>query len=139
MTLKNIVGCLLDVAKTKPNIRTTGEGNVYDLNSKPDVVYNCFYVTQMGSDVYENQVHHKLTLFYIDRLTDNFDNKLQVQSNGQMEITNIINTVCNICDVEVDYPISFTSFNERFTDDCCGVFTTVTFITDLELGNCGYE
>lgn len=138
MTLKEIIESLKDIALSKPNIRTAQEGNVYELNSAPDVEYSCFYITQQDSNVYENQIYHKLALFYIDRLTDGFDNKLQVQSDGQRIITNIVNTVCDIYDIEVNYPLSFTSFNERFSDDCCGVFTTVTFITDNEMGYC-YE
>jgi hypothetical protein len=137
MTLKEIIDTLIDVSLSKPNIRTARTGNVYELNSMPDVDYSCFYITQQGSEVYENQIYHKLTLFYIDRLTDGFDNKLQIQSDGQRVITNIINTVIDM-DLEVNYPLSFTSFNERFSDDCCGVFTTVTFITDNEMGYC-YE
>lgn len=137
MTLKEIIDTLIDVSLSKPNIRTARTGNVYELNSMPDVDYSCFYITQQGSEVYEHQIYHKLTLFYIDRLTDGFDNKLQIQSDGQRVITNIINTVIDM-DLEVNYPLSFTSFNERFSDDCCGVFTTVTFITDNEMGYC-YE
>lgn len=137
MTLKEIIDTLIDVSLSKPNIRTARTGNVYELNSMPDVDYSCFYITQQGSEVYENQIYHKLTLFYIDRLTDGFDNKLQIQSDGQRVITNIINTVIDM-DLEVNFPLSFTSFNERFSDDCCGVFTTVTFITDNEMGYC-YE
>lgn len=139
MTLKKIIELLKTIALSKPNIRYVGDGNVYDLNTKPDVVYSTFYITQQGSDIYENQAYHKLSLFYIDRLTDSFDNKLQIQSDGQREITNIINTLMDMEDIEVNYPISFTSFNQRFCDECAGVFTTVTFITDLDTGTCGYE
>lgn len=139
MTLKKLIELLQTIALSKPNIRYADNGNVYDLNSKPDVEFCTFFVTQMGSEVYENQAYHKLALFYIDRLTDNFDNRLQVQSDGQREITNIINTLLDMEDVEVKYPLAFTSFNERFSDECAGVFTTVTFITDLETGICSYE
>lgn len=137
MTLKEIIDTLIDVSLSKPNIRTARTGNVYELNSMPDVAYSCFFITQQGSEVYENQIYHKLTLFYIDRLTDSFDNKLQIQSDGQRVITNIINTVIDM-DLEVNFPLSFTSFNERFSDETAGVFTTVTFITDNEMGYC-YE
>ena len=139
MTLKNIIELLKTIALSKPTIRYVGDGNVFDLNSVPDFKYGVFYITQQGSDIYENQEYHKLTLFFIDRLTDEADNKLQIQSNGQREISNIVNTLMDMEDVYVNYPLSFTSFNQRFADDCAGVFSTITFITDREMGNCYYE
>lgn len=138
MTLKGIVELLIDVAKNQPNIRYVGEGNIYDLNNKPDIEYGVFYITKQGVDVYENQIAFKLALFYVDRITDKWDNQLQVQSDGIRIIKNILNTVEDIEDVEINLPISFTTFNERFCDETAGVFTTVTITADNEMGYC-YE
>ncbi len=138
MTIKQLIATIEKIASKKPNINYVGVGNVYDLNTKPDVKYSVLYITPSKTDVYENEVTHSVTIFYIDRLTDNLDNKLEIQSNGTREITNIINHLVNTEDVEVNYPLSFTPFNQRFADDCAGVFTTITFSVEGE-GLCFFE
>lgn len=138
MTLQNILHKLREIAQAKPNINFVGDGNVYDLNQKSDAEYSVFWMTPQGTDVYENLINHKLTLFYIDRLTDDWDNQRQIQSDGIRAINNIINTLVNNEDVEVSYPLAFTPFNHRFADACAGVFVNVTIITDGE-NICDYE
>lgn len=138
MTLKESIELFKDLAVSQPNIRYVNDGNVYELNSVPNVEYGVFYITQGQTAVYENYIQYTLNLFYIDRLTDGFDNRLQVQSDGIRTIKNIVNTFENVTDSEINYPLTFTSFNERFADDCAGVFTTISVITDGE-SNCFYN
>ena len=138
MTIKQLTEAIEKIARKKPNINYVGVGNVYDLNTTPDVNYSVIYITPSKTDIYENYISHSVTIFFIDRLTDNLDNKLEIQSNGTREITNIINHLVNTEDVDVNYPLSFTPFNQRFVDDCCGVFTTVSFIVEGE-GLCFFE
>lgn len=139
MRIKKLIELLSDTAQSQPNINYVGVGNVYDLNSKPDANYGVVYITQGNTSVYENEVHYTITLFYIDRMTDNYDNRLDIQSNGMAVLTNIIHKLVDIEDeIDVNYPLQFTPFNQRFIDDCAGVFTTITFITD-GLTTCYYE
>jgi hypothetical protein len=46
MTLVEIVKILLDIAKQQPNINYVGEGDIYTLNSLPNIDYSVFYITQ---------------------------------------------------------------------------------------------
>lgn len=138
MTIKKLIDVIKKIALKKPNINYVGVGNVYDLNNKPDVDYSLIYLTYQNSQVYENEVRHNIVMFYIDRLTDSFDNRLDIQTDGIKEITNIVNTVVNLEDVEVNLPIQFTPFNQRFAEDCCGVFATITFLVDGD-GNCHFD
>lgn len=138
MTIKKLIDVISKTALKKPNINYVGVGNVYDLDSKPDAEYSLIYLTYQNSQVNENEVRHNIVMFYIDRLTDNFDNRLDIQTNGVKEITNIVNTITYSEDVEVAYPLNFTPFNQRFSEDCCGVFTTITFIVDGD-GNCHFD
>lgn len=138
MTLKETIELLKNIALSQPNIRYVGDGNVYELNHKPDIEYGVFYITQSNTQVYENYVQYNLNLFFVDRLTDGFDNRLQVQSDGIRVIKNIVNIFEDAADCEITYPLNFTSFNERFTDECCGVFTTISIISDGD-NNCFYN
>lgn len=138
MTIKKLIDVITKTAEKKPNINYVGVGNVYDLNSKPDVNYSLIYLTYQNSQVNENEIRHNIVMFYIDRMTDDYDNRLDIQNNGILEITNIVNTIVNLEDVEVDMPMAFTPFNQRFAEDCAGVFTTITFIVDGD-GNCHFD
>ncbi|MBO5809629.1 MAG: hypothetical protein J6R32_02255 [Bacteroidales bacterium] len=137
MTLKTIIDLILEVAGNRPNIKTVREGNVYDLNDIPDVEYGVFYVTQGTHSFSQETITYNLNLFYIDRLTPNLDNRLQIQSDGITEIQNILLLFAETYDVEIEYNANVTAFNQRFADDCAGVFVTVQ-ITDVnDFGVCG--
>lgn len=137
MTLYDIVTTLINIAKKQPNINYTGEGDIYILNSLPNIDYSVFYITQNNHTQREDTVNYNLTLFYIDRVNSNGNNVLQIQSTGMLALNNIINNFNNLYDVEVG-DIDYTTFVHRFQDDCAGVYANVTITADAELGTCGF-
>lgn len=137
MTLYDIVTTLINIAKKQPNINYTGEGDIYTLNSLPNIDYSVFYITQNNHTQREDTVNYNLTLFYIDRVNSNGNNVLQIQSTGMLALNNIINNFNNLYDVEVG-DIDYTTFVHRFQDDCAGVYANVTITADAELGTCGF-
>lgn len=138
MNLIEIIDKLKEIALSKPNINFVGEGDIYELNNLGNIDYSVFYITQQTHNYNENTAYYQLNLFYVDRLAKDNSNRLSIHSVGMDAITNILNELTTIEDVEIDYPIAFTTFNERFADDCAGVFCTVTLITDKQIGGC-YE
>lgn len=139
MTLKEVIDAILYVAKQHPSIRTAKEGNVYELDSMPDVEYKVFWLTQ-GQHRFDNQQNtYTFNMFYIDRLTDGIENQTDIQSDGIVAINNIINGLQAYYDIEIDFPVNITAFNQRFADDCAGVFATVSIVVDNELGECYYN
>lgn len=140
MTLHEIVNQILEIAQQQPNINYVGEGDIYELNKLPNINYSVFYMTQGAHQVYENTLQYTFNLFYIDRLMADNSNRLQIQSQGMLVINNIIN-LFNQLDIDIDivYPVTFTSFNQRFADECSGVFAEITINVDNNLGICGYE
>lgn len=128
MTLFELVQELTRIALKQPNVRTAKEGNIYDaMNAKPNIKYGVFFITQ-GTHTDEEFIdHYNLTLFYIDRLqSDLDDNRLQIQSIGKEVLHNIILTFCDY--YEIDMPItSYTTFTQRFSDECAGTYCQVVF------------
>ena len=139
MTLFEIINKLKDIAINKPNINFVGDGDVYTLNSLPNIDYSVFFITQNDHSIYQDTITYSLNLFYIDRISDSEDNVLNIQSDGMLQLTNVINTLVFSEDVDVDGEITFTPFIQRFADNCCGVYCTVRFIVDNNLGVCSYE
>ena len=135
MTLYEITNALLATAKKVPNINYVGTGDIYELNDKPNINYGVFYITQMNHTQGENTIDYTLTLFYVDRVLNDGSNKLAIQSNGITTIGNIINLFLNTYDnVEIRYDIQYTTFLQKFVDDCSGVFANVTFTVDNNIG-----
>lgn len=140
MSLYEIVKSLQEIAKQQPNINYVGEGDIYILNTQPNIDYSVFFITQTNHSQYENTIEYKLTLFYVDRLMTDESNRLKIQSEGIMMLGNIINIFNQkYPDVEVEYNVNHTTFLQKFADSCAGVFADVTIIADNNIGVCGYE
>lgn len=127
MTLQEIIKILQDIALTQPNVRSVGEGDIYDtLNAEGSTRYAYFFITQNKHTQTEDVDRYSLNVFYIDRLEDDKSNKLQIQSIGKEVLSNIFNTFAD--DFDADFSgVDFQVFTERFSDYCAGVYATVTF------------
>ena len=139
MTLFEIINKLKDIALSKPNINYAGDGDVYILNSLPNIDYSAFFITQNEHSIDSNTITYNLNLFYIDRIADSEDNVLNIQSDGMLQLTNIINNLVFSEDVDVDGEINFVPFIQRFADNCAGVYCSVSFVCDNNLGICNYD
>ena len=140
MTLYEVVNSFLKIAESMPNINYVGQGDIYSLSTLPNLNYGVFYVTQVNHQQSENTIKYNLTLYYVDRLKADKSNKLQIQSNGIATLGNIINVFSMKNDeADVQYDIQYTTFLQRFADDCSGVFCNVTVTTDNNVGLCGQQ
>ena len=139
MTLFEIINKLKDIAISKPNINFVGDGDVYVLNSLPNIDYSVFFITQNEHSIYQDTLTYSLNLFYIDRISDSEDNVLNIQSDGMLQLTNIINTLVFSEDVDVEGDITFVPFIQRFADQCAGIYCNVRFIVENNLGSCNYD
>lgn len=134
MTLLQIVDKLSTIALAQPNVRTAGEGNIYDvMNTNPSVKYGVFFITQNTHIEYEETDRYGFTLFYIDRLEDDMEsNRLRIQSHGKQVLGNIITKFCS--DLDLDFPeITYTTFTQKFVDETAGVYANV--IIEIEKNN----
>lgn len=139
MTLKELIEKIKTIARKQHNIGYVGEGDIYTLNSIPNIDYSVIFITQQNHSITADLSEYNINLFYVDRLFVDDSNRLDIQSHGITVINNIINQLTSTIDVDVEYPVSFTTFTQRFTDECGGVFATIKITTDNELGLCAYE
>lgn len=140
MTLMEVVNSFLGIAQRTPNINYVGQGDIYALNTLPNIDYGVFYITQTSHQQTENTIKYNLTLFYVDRLKSDGSNKLQIQSNGITTLGNIINLFMEYNDeCELEGSIQYTTFVQRFTDECAGVYCNIGVVADNNLGICGFD
>lgn len=133
MTLREVVTILEGAAGREPAVRTIVPNDVFTLNTMQDARYGVFAWTQGQHrlDISEGLQRFAFTVFYVDRLTDDGANRLMVQSTGVQVLGNILRAA-DAAGVETDGEVTFTTFNQRFLDDCAGVYAQVTLLVPAD-------
>ena len=80
-------------------------------------------------------ITYRFTFFYIDRLTHNLGNQIEIQSVGIQALDNILRLLEN-AGIYSASEVTYTTFNQRFQDECAGVFASVAFQVPVQ-GMCG--
>ena len=132
MTLSQVIKGFELIASKQPAISMIVQNDIFRLNSKEDARYGVFGWTQgqhsgsNDSDLY----NFAFTFFYVDRLTEDRKNQIEVQSVGIEVLSNIIRTM-EQRGLYVDLQYTFQPFNQRFIDECAGVFCNVTITVPI--------
>ena len=126
MTLSDLIKTLELVASHQPSIKMVVENDIFRLNSKADARYGVFaFVQQQHTTSTEsNFITYAFTLFYVDRLKNDRSNQIEIQSVGIQTLDNIIRALDDL-GIYSDQSYSFQVFNQRFVDECAGVFCNV--------------
>lgn len=124
MTLQDTIRRIEAVAKAQPAVRTIIQNDVYRLSEMPDVRYGVFAWTQeMHSEALDDYGPlFRFVLFYVDRLTEDGGNQVEVQSTGVDVLRNVIRGIAAELEV-TDW--TYQTFNQRFADMCAGAFARV--------------
>ena len=125
MNLYQVIRAIERTAAGQPPVRSIVRNDIFRLNALPDVPYGTFawlqgeHSTEGDSDL----IRWSFTFFYVDRLTANHDNEVQVQSTGIEVLENILQALQDGGIFAGEY--TFQTFNQRFADECAGVFCRV--------------
>ena len=139
MTLLELIKAMEVVASKQPSINMVVENDVFRLNNKADARYGVFAFTQgqHSTSIDSNLITYAFTLFYVDRLKNDRSNQIEIQSVGIQTLDNIIRAMDEI-GIYTETSYSFQVFNQRFTDECAGVFCNVT-LSVLPTSSCAEE
>jgi len=134
MTLLETIRAIEDAAARQPSVAMIVENDVFRLNSYADARYGVFAWTQgrHRGNVGEDFLRLSFTLFYIDRLRNDIANQVEVQSVGMETLKNIL-ALLRDRGIEPE-TYEFQPFNQRFADECAGVYASVVFIVDAGSG-----
>lgn len=126
MTLVEVIRAIEMVAASQPAVNMIVENDIFRLNAAPDARYGVFGWTQgqHSGGASTDTIRYAFTFFYIDRLTEDQGNQVEVQSVGIQTLDNIIRTLGDRGIWSDDW--TFVAFNQRFLDECAGVYCTVT-------------
>lgn len=125
MTLAQVIDIFEKVAMQQPSINMIVRNDVFRINSSPSLKYGIFAWTQgQHSGSIAGMTSFAFSFFYVDRLKEDLSNQVEVQSVGCETIGNILRALEEY-DIEVGN-YTMQTFNQRFTDECAGVFCNVT-------------
>ena len=137
MTLKTTIEKLRDIALKTHNVRSVIINDIYRENAFASIDYGVVAIIQNEHVVGDNIVTYNLTLVYVDRLAKDGSNELDIQSDGMLTLTNIINAfVGEVDDASIEGDVTFTAYNQRFVDDCAGVYADVAISVTSNMGIC---
>lgn len=133
MTLSGTIRYIERIALMQPSVKMVVPNDIFRLNATPSAEYAVFGWTQgkhtIGAD--DSYATYAFTFFYVDRLTEDKGNELEIQSVGITVLDNIIRTVVQ-AGVQVAGDYTFTSFNQRFVDECAGVYCAIALRVPLD-------
>lgn len=135
LTLLGVIRRMEEVALAQPPVASVIENDVYRLNELPDAKYGVFAFTQGRHQASADGTlkRYAFTLMYVDRLTEDHGNELQVQSTGDFVLDNILRTLAEEWEVS-DWTTQ--TFTQRFADDCAGAYCEVLIGVPVFAGDC---
>lgn len=134
MNLYQTVQYILSVAKAQPNVSYAAEGDIYQLmNYKDDSPkYSAVVVSQSTHAESGEWRGYSFEIFYIDRLTAEQSNRLQVQ-NIAIEVLSNIAKVLVETGFETQGEIRYHTFDEKFEDLCAGAYMEIVLQSEESL------
>ena len=140
MNLLQVIRAIERTAAQQPAVGPIVRNDIFRLNASPAVKYGAFAWLQgeHRTNADSSLITYSFTFFYVDRLTTDKQNEIEIQSVGIETLVNILRQLEDLGVYAGEY--SFRTFNERFSDDCAGVFCQVTLESPMDnLCPAGYE
>lgn len=124
MTLLQVIRAIEGFAIAEPSVAMVIPNDVFRLNATPDAKYGVFAWTQQQHTLAEDLLTFGFAFFYVDRLNEDGGNEVEIQSVGVQTLSDILR---QLEDAGV-FPVgetTFQTFNQRFMDECAGVWCNV--------------
>lgn len=127
MTLLEVIRTIESVAASQPSVNMIVRNDVFRINEAPDRRYGIFAWTQQQhtGGINTDLMTYRFVFFYVDRLTEDAGNQEEVQSVGIQTIDNILRKLDDLGIYAGEW--LFRTFNQRFVDECAGVWCEVSF------------
>lgn len=123
MTLLETINAIEVAASRQPSVNMIVRNDIFRLNTYPDAKYGVFAWTQGQHEIGMDLQTFVFTFFYVDRLTADKRNEVEIQSVGIQTLTNILRLLDEWGIPYADWTAQ--TFNQRFLDECAGVFASV--------------
>lgn len=118
--------------------------NRYRLNDTNDIMYPAVVFLHQSTDVSDSSTLITWNIIYVDRLTKDRSNLIEIQSVGKQVITEILNTLVKSGNFYLEedsnghFHITFNIFDEQYADHTAGVIANVNISHNSDLGYCTF-
>ena len=135
MNFIQILNRLQAYSLSLPYVNDANLGDIYEyLNGKPNVKYAAVNIDITQSTRNDNLTSYNVYLYYIDRLTQDKSNWMEVKTTAEQTLNSIINYAAKIGDVDDGWTINY--FEQQFTDYCAGGYVQFNLEVPNEMGEC---
>ena len=118
-----------------PYVNSTNLGDIYEyLNGKPNVKYAAVNIDINQSTRNDNLSSYSVYLYYIDRLTEDKSNWMEIKTTAEQVLNSIVNYAAKIGDVDDGWTINY--FEQQFSDFCAGGYVQFNLEVPNEMGDC---
>lgn len=124
--LKYTINKIINVAYQEPLVNTIVRGDIFRINTKPECRYGVFAVIQNTHSSTSDFWNFGFTFYYVDRLTADKKNEIDIHDNGIF----LLNKVCDALEIS---NVTYTTFLQKFNDECAGVFCSVVAVVPKDL------
>lgn len=128
MTLLETITTLEELASQYPNINSiVKSGDIFDLSKEEyEQNYSVFCTTQRIHQIRNDFITYNFTLFYVDRLTLDKSNMIEIQSTATNFFSWLIKNIYeNFTFIDISYG-EVTPFNQRFSAECAGAYMDIS-------------
>ena len=124
--LVTLVNALQKIGSAFPSVNTVVLSDIYKLNDNPSIDYSVFAIVQDQHRQTDDYFYFNFYLYYVDRLLNDKSNQLEIQSHGINLLSTVISKVEELgLIINTENYRTYQSFNQRFSDECAGVFARV--------------
>lgn len=118
-----------------PYVHSVNLGDIYEyLNGKPNVKYAAVNIDINQSTRNDNLSSYSVYLYYIDRLTEDKSNWMEVKTTAEQVLNSIVNYAAEIGDVNDGWTINY--FEQQFADYCAGGYVQFNLEVPNMMGDC---
>ena len=118
-----------------PYVHSANLGDIYEyLNGSPNVKYAAVNIDINQSTRNDNLSSYSVYLYYIDRLTEDKSNWMEVKTTAEQVLNSIVNYAAEIGDVDDGWTINY--FEQQFSDYCAGGYVQFNLEVPNVIGDC---
>jgi len=134
MNVNELVEKLKELAK--PLAESVYDGDVYENWNSAEIKYGSVNIGLQSVSYDGSMCTYSVVLYYGDRLLQDKSNVNSIYTDGMNTLQFIINKINEEYTANIELPITYNFFEQKFMDYLAGVYTTIEITTESSIGIC---
>ena len=139
MNALEIINRIKEVALSQATVNSVYDGDVYENWNSAEAKYASVNIGIQDIVNEGSLTTFNVVLYYGDRLLQDKKNLNSIYSDGVNTLQSIVNILDTVDMVDVQEPVTYTLFQQQFSDYLAGVYCFVAITTDSAIGYCSLD